>query len=109
MITIHSNKVHNPDCSKHSDHVYRIRIIGGSGSEETNVLLNLSFSHLDIDKIYLYAKDQYEPKYQLLTSQHKEIGLKHLEDLKTFSEYSTDMKDVYLIIDKYNPGKNAKY
>ena len=68
MITIHSNKIHNPDCSKHSDHVYRIRIIGGSGSEETNVLLNLRFSHLDTDKRYLYAKDQYEPKYQLLTS-----------------------------------------
>ena len=70
MISIHSNKVYNPDCSKHSDYVYRIRIIGGSGSEETNVLLNLSSDHLDIDKIYLYAKDQYEPKYQLLINKH---------------------------------------
>ena len=70
MISIHSNKVYNPDCSKHSDYVYRIRIIGGSGSSETNVLLNLSSDHPDIDKIYLYAKDQYEPKYQLLISKH---------------------------------------
>ena len=38
------------------DHPYRILIIGGSGSEKTNSLLNLINEQDDIDKIYLYAK-----------------------------------------------------
>ena len=46
------------------DHTYRILIIGGSGSGKTNALLNLINNQPDIDKIYLYAKDPYEAKYQ---------------------------------------------
>ena len=42
------------------DHPYRILIIGGSGSEKTNTLLNLINNQPDIEKIYLYAKDPYE-------------------------------------------------
>ena len=41
-------------------------IIGGSGSGKANALLNLINHEPDIDKIYLYAKDPYEAKYQLL-------------------------------------------
>ena len=41
-------------------HPYRIQIIGGSGSEKTNALLNLINNQPDNDKIYLYAKDSYE-------------------------------------------------
>ena len=44
------------------DHPHRILIIGGSGSGKTNALLNLINNHLDIDKIYLYAKDPYQKK-----------------------------------------------
>ena len=47
-----------------SDHPYRILMIGGSGSGKTNVLLNLINKQPDIDKIYLYAKDPYQAKYQ---------------------------------------------
>ena len=43
---------------------YRILIIGDSGSRKTNALLNLVDNRPDIDKIYLYAKDPYEVKYQ---------------------------------------------
>ena len=46
-----------------SDHLYRILIIGGSGSRKTNVLLNLIKEQDDIDKIDLYTKDLSEPKY----------------------------------------------
>ena len=46
------------------DHPYRILIILGSWSEKTNVLLNLI--NYQTDKIYLYAKDLYEAKYQFL-------------------------------------------
>ena len=42
------------------DHPYRILIIGGSGSEKTNALLNLINKQTDIDKMYLYAEDPYE-------------------------------------------------
>ena len=45
-------------------HPYRILIIGGSGSRETNLLLNLIENQADIDKIYLYTKDPYELEYQ---------------------------------------------
>ena len=43
------------------DHPYRILTIGGSGSGKTNALLNLINNQPDIDKIYLYAKDPYNP------------------------------------------------
>ena len=42
----------------------RILITGGSGFGKTNVLLNLIENQPDTDKIYLYAKDPYEAKYQ---------------------------------------------
>ena len=45
-------------------HEYRILIIGDSGSGKTYLLLNLIENQLDINKIYLYAKDPYEAKYQ---------------------------------------------
>ena len=55
---------HNSKWPYIPDHPYRILIIGGSGSGKTNALLNLINNQPDIDKIYLYAKDPYEAKYQ---------------------------------------------
>ena len=46
------------------DHSYRMLIIGSSGTGKTNLSLNLIEKQPDIDKIYLYAKDPYESKYQ---------------------------------------------
>ena len=76
------------------DHPYRILIIGGSGSGKTNVLLNLINNQPDIDKIYLYAKDPYEVKYQFLINKRKSTGLKQFNNPKAFIEYSNDMQDV---------------
>ena len=46
---------------------YRKLVIGPSGSGKTNILLNLIQQYKNrIDKIYLYAKDLEEPKYQFL-------------------------------------------
>ena len=53
------------------DHSYKILIIRGSGSGKTNALLNLINNRPDIDKIYLYAKDPYEAKYQFLINKRK--------------------------------------
>ena len=47
------------------DWSYRKLIIGPSGSGKTNCLLNsIQKDNNIIDKIYLYAKDLEEPKYQ---------------------------------------------
>ena len=48
------------------DHPYRILIVGGSGSGKTNALLNLINNQLDIDKIYLHAKDPYKKNQYLI-------------------------------------------
>ena len=99
---------HNLKWPYFPDHSYRILIIGGSGSEKTNTLLNLINNQLDIDKIYLYAKDPYEAKYQYLINKREKVGLDHFDDHKTFIEYSNDIQDVYKNIDDYNPGKKYK-
>ena len=58
---------HNQNWPYIRDHSYRILIIGGSGLGKTNVLLILiKHQQPDIDKIYLYVKDPFESKYQLL-------------------------------------------
>ena len=99
---------HNPKWPYIPDHPYRIRIIGGSGSGKTNALLNLINNQPDIDKIYLYAKDPYEKKYQYLIKKGDKVGLDHFDDHKTFIEYSNDMQNVYKNIKEYNLGKKRK-
>ena len=89
-------------------HPYRILIIGGSGSGRTNALSNLINNRLDIDKIYLYAKDPYEAKYQYLINKREGVGINHFNDPKAFIEYSNDMQDVYKNIDYYNVDKERE-
>ena len=62
----------------------------------------------DIDKIYLFAKDPYEDKYQYLINKRESVGINHLNDSKAFIECSNDMLDVYKNIDNYNPDKENK-
>ena len=99
---------HNSKWPYIPDHPYRILIIGGSGSGKTNALLNLINNQPDIDKIYLYAKDPYEKKYQYLINKRENVGLNHFNDPKAFIEYSNDMQDVYRTIEDYNPIKKRK-
>ena len=63
-IVNNNNKEHNKKWPYILDHPYRILIIGGSGSGKTNILLHLINQQKDIDKIYLYAKDLSEQKYE---------------------------------------------
>ena len=93
------------------DHPYRILTIEGSGSEKTNLLLNFKENQRDIDKIYLYAKDAYESKYQYLINKREGIDINHFKDpnfKRSFIEYSKDMQDVYRNIDECNPDKENK-
>ena len=79
-----------------------------SGSGKINPLLNLINNEPDIDKIYLYAKDPYEAKYQLLINKRENTGLKYFYDAKAFIEYSNDMHNIYKNIEEYNPNKKRK-
>ena len=79
-----------------------------SGSGKTNALLNLIDNQPDIDKIYLYAKDPHEAKYQYLINTRESTELKHFNDPKAFIEYSNDMQDVYKNIEEYNINKECK-
>ena len=72
-----------------------------------NALLNLIYHQPDIDKIYLYAKDLNEIKYQLLIKKREDAGIKHLNHSKAFVEYSGTMV-VYSNIDDYNQERNKK-
>ena len=69
------------------DHLYRILIIGGSRSGKTNTLLNLINEQNDIDKVYLYARDLNEPKYQILIKKRENAGIKHLNDPNAFIKF----------------------
>ena len=77
------------------DHPYKRVIVERYGSAKMNVLINLINHRLDIDKIFLYAKDPYGTKYQYLMKRFKEVDLKHLKCPNAFVEYSNDMNDVY--------------
>ena len=99
---------HNSKWPYIPDHPYRILIIGGSGSGKTNALLNLINNQPDIDKIYLYAKDPYETKYQYLINKREKVGLDHFKDPKAFMEHSNDIEYVYKNIENYNRGKKHK-
>ena len=56
----------------------------------------------------MYAKDSCESKYQFLLNKRESTGLKHINDLKTFIEYSNDMQDVYKNIKECNVDKERK-
>ena len=106
-ITNENNRDHNKKWPYIPDHLYRI-LVGGSGSGKTNTLLNLIKEQDDIDKIYFYAKDLSELKYEFLIKKCKDAGIKHLNDPDAFIECSDLMDDVYENIDDYNSIRKRK-
>ena len=50
------------------DRLYRILIVGVSGSGITIALLTLISNKTGIDRTYLYGKDPFKAKYNLLTN-----------------------------------------
>ena len=94
-ITNENNKKHTEKWPYIPDHPCRILIIGGSGSGKINALLNLINEQNYIDKMYLYARDLNEPKYNILIKKRGDAGIKHLNDPSAFVECSNTMDDVY--------------
>ena len=107
-ITNENNKELNTKWPFIPDHPYRILITRGSGSGETDALLNLIKQQEDIDKICLYAKDLSEPKYEFLIKKREHVGIKYCNYPNAFIEYSNTMDDVYENIDDYNPSRKRK-
>ena len=46
-----------------------------------------------------------EPKYEYLIKNCENIGIKHVNNSKAFTEYSNTMADVYEKIDDYYPSR----
>ena len=91
------------------DWPYRKLIIGPSGSGKTNYLLNLIQKDNNIiDKIYLYAKDLEEPKYELLINKKEKAGINFNNDPNAFIEYSDSMDDILSNIEDYNRKRKRK-
>ena len=95
--------------SSENDHwPFRMLIVGPSLSGKTNTLLHLIDKFHPIDKIYLYAKDTDEEKYQYLINNREQAGIKNLNDPHAFIEYSSDMNDVLEDINNYNKKRDKK-
>lgn len=45
--------------------------------QKTNALLNLIIQQSDNDKVYLYVKNIFETKFELLINKRKNLGLKN--------------------------------
>ena len=112
-----SNKNENKDTigsmtelssSEHNNWPFRMLIIRPSGSGKTNTLLHLINNLHTIDKIYLYAKDINEPKYEYLINKREQAGIKSLKDPHAFIEYSDDMNGVLDDINNYNKNRDKK-
>ena len=102
------NIVSNKSENKDNNWPFRMLIIGPSGSGKTNTLLHLINNLHPIDKIYLYAKDLHEPKYEYLINKREQAGIKNLNDPHAFIEYSDDMNDVLDDINNYNKNRDKK-
>ena len=107
-ITNENNKEHNGKWPYIPDHSYRILIIGSSGLGKTNSLINLINEQDDIDKIYLYAKDLSEPKYEFFIKKRKDVGIKYCNHPNAFIECSNKEDDVYQNIDDHNSNRKRK-
>ena len=79
-------KKYNPIWIEIPDHLYKILILGGSGSGKTNSLPILINHEREIDKKKFYLKDPYEAVYQLLINKRECKGLKYSNNSKGFIE-----------------------
>ena len=95
------NIVSNKNKNKDNNWPFRMLIMGPSDSGKTNTLLHLINNLHPIDKIYLYAKDLSESKYEFLINKREQAGIKHFND-------PTDMDDVFTNIDDNNKQRKQK-
>ena len=88
--------------------LYRIKIIASSGAGKANALINLLNEQNNIDKIYLYARDLSEPKYEYFMKKREDTRIKHVNNPNAFIECWNTMDDVYENINDYNLSRRRK-
>ena len=108
MLNLHDIVSNNKSSSERNDWPFRMLIIRPSGSGKTNILLHLINNFHPIDKIYLYAKDTDEKKYQYLINKREQAGIKNLNDPYAFIEYSNDMNHILDDINNCNKNRDKK-
>ena len=91
---------YNPSWPYIPNHSYKILIIAGSGSGETNALI--------LTNIYLYVKDPFKSKDQLIINGREKVGIKKLKNTKALIEYPQKTDDVYENLEDHNPTKKIK-
>ena len=57
---------------------------------------------------YLYVKDPFESKYQLLINEREKVGIENLKNPKEFIDYSQKIDDVYKNMKEFNPTKKRR-
>ena len=73
------------------------------------MLLNLIKNQQPILTIfYLYVKDPFESKYQLLINEREKVGIENLKNPKEFIDYSQKIDDVYKNMKEFNPTKKRR-
>ena len=65
----------------------------------------IKYQRLDIDKIYIYVKDSFESKYQLLINGR---GIENLKNPKVWIDHSQTIDDVYEVLEDYNTTKKRR-
>ena len=69
--------------------IFRMLICGPSGSGKTNALVHMLLKPLIYyDKIYLYAKNIDQEKYQLLANELNKLAVKNKFSVNEIYEYS---------------------
>ena len=73
------------------------------------MLLNLiKLQRPDIDKIYLYVKDPFESKYQLLINGREKVEIKKLKNAKAFNDHSQIIDDCFWKFRRLQSNKEKK-
>ena len=95
------------------DRCFRMLLMGPSSSGKTNLLLDMIYRLLDFDKIYLYAKNLQQSKYQNLLKTFepisKQVGYDIIEasndQITPLSEMPDENKKLVIFDDYLNTGK----
>ena len=95
------------------DRCFRMLLMGPSSSGKTNLLLDMIYRLLDFDKIYLYAKNLQQSKYQNLLKKFepisKQVGYDIIEasndQITPLSEMPDENKKLVIFDDYLNTGK----
>ena len=95
------------------DRYFRMLICGPSGSGKTNLLLDMIYRLLYFDKIYLYARNLQQKKYQHLLKSMKpisqEVGYDVIEasndEIIPLTDLPNDNQKIVIFDDYLNTGK----